>query len=148
MYEEISVSVLSSPKAYVVLVMTAFMASRMNLFYAWDYSGILIPSLLALQWYEPLKIVTSLAEAWLVYLAGCLVLKTPLLREATVEGARKVVLFFNIAVAYKIVLGHLIAFVDPTAHVTDWFGCGYLLPTLIAIKMHDKGISVRISGSG
>jgi len=48
MYEDLASSVLATPKAYIILVTAAFIASRMNLHYGWDYNGILIPSLLAL----------------------------------------------------------------------------------------------------
>ena len=35
----------------------------MNVRYGWDFSGILIPALIALQWYQLTKIVTSFLEA-------------------------------------------------------------------------------------
>ncbi len=145
MYEDISSSVLASPKAYVILITAAFLASRMNLYYAWDFNGILIPSLLALQWYEPLKILTSIIEAWFIYLVGILVLKTPMLREKTIEGARKLLVFFNISFIYKMCIGHFVAFFDLSVQVTDLYGFGYLLPTLMAVKMHDKGIAARLT---
>jgi hypothetical protein len=145
MYEDIASSILASPKAYIVLVITAFIASRLNLYYSWDFNGILIPSLLALQWYEPLKILTSFCEAWVIYFLARLVLKLPFLKEATVEGARKILLFFNLSYAYKIVLGHVLFRVDPAYQASDFFGFGYLLPSLIALKMHDKGIPVRLT---
>ncbi|MCB1807573.1 MAG: hypothetical protein KDJ99_21205, partial [Candidatus Competibacteraceae bacterium] len=47
LYEDLASSVLASPKAYIILLTTAFVASRMNLRYGWDFNGILIPSLLA-----------------------------------------------------------------------------------------------------
>lgn len=49
MYEDLAISILSAPKAYIIVVTTAFIASRMNLRYNWDFNGILIPALLALQ---------------------------------------------------------------------------------------------------
>jgi hypothetical protein len=55
LYEDMAASILATPKAYIILVSTAFLASRMNLHYGWDFNGILIPSLLALQWYQPVK---------------------------------------------------------------------------------------------
>ena len=66
MYEDIAASILASPKAYIILVTTAFVASRMNLRYGWDFNGILIPALLALQWYEPEKVFISFAESFII----------------------------------------------------------------------------------
>jgi len=78
MYEDLAVSILSAPKAYIILVVTAFIASRMNLSYSWEFNGILIPALLALQWYQPYKILTSFVEAFIILIIAQLVLATPL----------------------------------------------------------------------
>src|SRR4030095_1320553 len=145
LYEEIATSILASPKAYIILVITAFIASRLNLYYSWDFNGILIPSLLALQWYEPLKVLTTFIEAWTIYLLASLTLRLPMLKESTVEGARKILLFFNISFAYKLCLGHVIFWIDPALQASEFFGFGSLLPSLIALKMHDKGIPARLT---
>src|SRR3546814_13319148 len=63
LYEGLASSILASPKAYIILTLTAMFASHMNVRYGWDFSGILIPALIALQWYQPTKIITSFAEA-------------------------------------------------------------------------------------
>lgn len=145
LYEDIATSMLASPKAYVILVTTAFIASRLNLFYGWDFSGILIPSLLALQWFEPYKIVATLAEAMVVLVLSSLALRLPVFRSITVEGARKIMLFFSVSFAYKFALGWLLALWQPDIRATDWYGFGYLLATLIAIKIHDKNILERLT---
>ena len=145
MYEDVSASVFSSPKAYIILVCTSFIASRLNLRYSWEFNGIMIPSLLALQWHQPLKILTSFVEAWVIYGAALLVLRIPIFREMTIEGGRKILLFFNISFLYKMLLGHVLVVVAPDMQVTDTYGFGYLLPSLLATKMHDKGIPERIT---
>lgn len=145
MYEDIAVSLLATPKAYIILLVTAFIASRMNLFYGWDFSGILIPSLLALQWYQPMKIVTTIVESVVILGLSILVLQLPLYRGVTVEGGRKLLLFFNISFVYKLALGWALVFLAPGLRISDWFGFGYLLPTLIAMKIHDKGIFARMT---
>lgn len=145
MYEDLAASILASPKAYIILVTTAFVASRMNLRYGWDFNGILIPSLLALQWYEPLKVLVSFGEAFIILALAILTLKTPLFANATIEGARKLLLFFNIAFIYKILLSYLLLYFAPEIKVSDYFAFGYLLSTLLAIKMHDKGIAIRMT---
>ncbi|MFM9842548.1 MAG: poly-gamma-glutamate biosynthesis protein PgsC/CapC [Dongiaceae bacterium] len=145
LYEDVATSILASPKAYIILLTTAFLASRMNLKYGLEYSGILIPALVALQWYQPTKIITTVAEAVIIYGIGMLVLRLPVFARTTIEGARKLLLFFNISFAYKLALGFLLLWLAPSQKVTDYFGFGYLLATLLAMKMHEKNILPRMT---
>ena len=145
MYEDNATSFLAAPKSYIVLLVTAFIASRLNLFYGWDFSGILIPSLLALQWYEPYKIAATFVEAMVILVAADVVLRAPVFRNITMEGARKLLLFFNVSFAYKCLLSWALILFMPQVKVSDWFGFGYLLATLIALKIHDKGIFARLT---
>lgn len=145
MYEDMASSFLATPKAYIILLVSAFIASRLNLFYGWDFSGILVPSLLAMQWFEPHKILTTIIEAAVIIVIAELVLRTPIFRNTTMEGARKLLLFFNISFAYKYVLSWVLIWLVPETKTSDWFGFGYLLATLLALKMHDKGIFVRMT---
>ena len=85
-YEDVSTSLLASPKSYVILITTAFLASWINLRYAWDFNGILIPALLGLTLHEPMKIVTTIAECMLIYSVGSLLLKAPLIRDIAMQG--------------------------------------------------------------
>ncbi len=147
MYEDIASSMLASPKAYIILITAAFLASRMNLHYGWDFNGILIPALLALQWYQPGKILTSFLEAFVVLGLSVLALRLPMFKQATMEGGRKLLLFFNVGFLYKLFLGYFLLWWMPDVKVTDYFGYGYLLSTLIAIKMHDKNIVARLTRS-
>lgn len=143
MYEDIATSILASPKAYIILLTTAFIASRMNLIYGWEFNGILIPSLVTLMWYHPTKILTTFTESIIILLLSVAVLRLPFFKSMTIEGMRKIVLFFSIGYAYKFILGYLMLFVAPEYKVTDFYGFGYLLPTLIAIKMHDTEAVAR-----
>ncbi len=145
LYEDMATSILASPKAYIILVSTAFLASRMNLYYGWDYNGILIPSLLALQWYQPIKILATLGESCIILGLATLLLKTPPFNKMTIEGARKLLLFFNISFFYKLILGYVLVLAFPELKVTDYFGFGYLLSTLMAVKIHDKAIFARLT---
>jgi len=145
MYEDLAASILASPKAYIILVTTAFVASRMNLRYGWDFNGILLPALLALQWYEPLKILISFVEAFIILWLAIAVLKLPMFANASMEGARKLLLFFNISFIYKILLSYVLLYFLPEIKISDYFAFGFLLSTLLAIKMHDKGIAIRMT---
>ncbi len=146
-YEGLASSILASPKAYIILVMTAFIASQMNLRYGWDFSGILIPALIALQWYQPLKILSSFVEAGIIYALTHQLLKLPYFASKTIEGARKLVIFFNVSFAYKLLLGHAIALLALDVKTTDFYAFGYLLSTLLAIKAYDKQIFPRVMRS-
>ncbi len=145
MYEDFAVSILGSPKAYMITITTSLIASRMNLHYGWDFDGILIPSLLALQWSQPMKILTSFVETYFLLITANLILHTPLCQRMTIEGGRKILLFFNISFIYKMLLGYILLWYFPQVKVTDFYGFGYLLPTLMAVKMHDKGIATRLT---
>lgn len=145
MYEDLASSVLATPKAYIILVTAAFIASRMNLHYGWDYNGILIPSLLALQWYQPSKILTSFIEAFIILGVAILLLRIPWFANRNIEGARKTLLFFNIGFIYKIILAYIVLNFFPETKITDGYAFGYLLATLMAVKMHDKEIAARLT---
>lgn len=140
LYEDLAGDILAAPKAYVILLTAAFIASRMNLLYGWEFNGILVPSLMALLWYQPAKLVISLLEAGLVLGLGTLLLRSRLFEGVTVEGGRKLLLFFNIGFFYKMALGYLLAYYAPELKTTDFFGIGYLITTLLAVKMHDKDL--------
>lgn len=145
MYEDLAQSILASPKAYIVLLTAGFLASRFNLLYGWDFNGILLPSLLALQWYQPSKILFTFFEAYLILLVARWLLERPLFANANIEGARKLLFFFNISFAYRFVLGHFLGWAAPDFKVSDAYGFGYLLSTLLALKMHDKGMAIHMS---
>ncbi len=147
MYEGLASSILASPKAYIILTLTALIASHYNVKYGWDFSGILIPALIALQWYQPTKILSSFGEAIIIYCVARLILKLPFMANVTLEGGRKLLLFFNISFAWKMALGWFIIWQGLDVKTTDFFGFGYLLSTLIAIKAHDKDIFPRVARS-
>ncbi len=147
LYEGLSSSIFAGPKAYIILTLTAMIASHYNVRYGWDFSGILIPALIALQWYQPTKILTSFGEAIIIYFVARLILKMPFMANVTLEGGRKLLLFFNISFAWKMLLGWMIVWYQFEVKTTDFFGFGYLLSTLIAIKAHDKDIFPRLARS-
>lgn len=145
MYEDVATSILASPKSYIILLTTAFIASRMNLVYGWDFNGILLPSLLALQWYQPQKVLATFAEALVILLAASALLRTRWFAGTTVEGGRKLLLFFNVGFAWKLLVGYSLPWLVPSAKVTDYFAFGYILSTLLAVKIHEKEILARLS---
>ena len=82
-----------------------------------------------------------------IYSAAQLILKLPFMANVTLEGGRKLLLFFNISFAWKLILGWFIVWQELEVKTTDFYGFGYLLSTLIAIKAHDKDIFPRLARS-
>jgi hypothetical protein len=144
LYDDIASSLLASPKAYIVLLTTAFVASWLNLRYSWEFSGILIPALLGLLWHDPFKIVVSLAEAAAIFTFASLLLKLPLWSKTTMEGGRKIAFFFTVCFVYRIVLAHVLPLTLVGFRTTDAFGFGYLLTTMLAMKAYDKKVCIRV----
>ena len=137
--ENIGASFLASPKVYILLLTGAILAAAANLRYGWDFNGILIPALLALVVLEPVKFVATFAEVFVLLGAAALVIRWSPLGRANIEGPRRTVLYFSI----DYVLRYLFAFVVgkrlPGSDVVDLMGFGYLLPTLLAVKISQKG---------
>lgn len=144
MYEDVATSLLASPKSYIVLIIAAAYASYSNLRYGWNTRGILVPSLLALMIFQPGKLLTTFVEAWVVLAASRLLLMTPILRERNIANARLMLLFWNVSFAYKMLLGFALAAVAPGFKVSDAYGFSYLLPTLLALAMHESGRPLRL----
>lgn len=144
-YEDVATSIMASPKAYMLIICSAFIASRMNLFYGWEFNGILLPSLLALQWLHPEKLLATLIEIFVVYLIGTMGIRTRLLRHLDITGARAVGYFFAVAFTYKLALGWVLAGFFPDIKVSDYYAFGYLLSALLAAKMHEKAAPFRIA---
>lgn len=145
MYEDLASSILASPKAYIILLATAWIASRMNLHYGWEYSGILIPALLALMWYQPSKLAFTFVEAFFILAVSSLLLRLPVFRNTTMEGARKILLFFTVSFLYKLGLSFFMLEIIPEYKSSDAYAFGYLLASLLAVKMHDKQILGQVT---
>ncbi|WP_419147477.1 poly-gamma-glutamate biosynthesis protein PgsC/CapC [Pseudoalteromonas 'SMAR'] len=138
MYEAVAASIIAAPKAYIILIITAFIASRANLKYGWEFNGIMLPALLALQLMQPTKLLTSLIETAIILCFGYLLLTFTRLKHAHIEGARLILLFFNIGFVYKLLLNYAVIAYFPSLKVTDTFAFGYMLSTLLALKIYQK----------
>jgi hypothetical protein len=139
--ENVAASFLASPKAYILLLTGAVLAAFGNLRYGWDYSGILIPALLGLIVATPTKFLATLAEvAVLVSVARVLMRVTPL-RRANIEGPRRAVFFFTLDYALRFAFAGTVGQHLGATDVVDLMGFGYLLPTLLAVKVEQKGLA-------
>ena len=135
-YENVALDFLGSPKAYIILLTGAFLAARYNVKYGWDYNGIMVPSLLALAWFSPMMVLVTMGEALILLGAMRLVMALPMMRTINLEGPRKVSMIFILGFLLKYVTGWIFATgIVEGFQLTDFFGFGYVLTSLIAVKM-------------
>jgi hypothetical protein len=139
--ENIAASFLGSPKTYLLLLTGAVLAAVANVRYGWDYGGILLPALLALVVAHPTKFAATLAEV-LVLLGSVRVLLavTPLGRWNS-EGLRRPVLFFSVDYLLRFGFAALVGRSLPGTDLIEVTGFGYLLPTLLAVKIWQRGLA-------
>ena len=137
-YDHLALSFLSSPRAQIAILVTAALASVFNKRFGWDYHGILVPALLALAATTPLKLLTTFAEALAVVALARAMVRLPAFRDVMIEGSRKVVVCLVIGFGLKLALAAAMAARWPGYRPTDFFGFGYLLPSLIAERIWTK----------
>ncbi len=138
-YENVALGFLSSPKTYIILLTAAFLAARTSVTWGWDSHGMLVLALMALAWMSPLKVLTTVAEVMILVAVARAVLAVPLWRSANLEGPRRILLVFGLGYALKFALCHFLAANYPGIKATDYFGFGYLLPALLALKVLQRG---------
>ncbi|MDD9965368.1 MAG: poly-gamma-glutamate biosynthesis protein PgsC/CapC [Myxococcales bacterium] len=136
--ESVSLSFLETPHAQFILLIGALIAARANVLYGWDYNGILVPALLSVAWYQPTKLATTIVEALVVYGLSRGAAALPPLSRVLLVGTRRTLLVFTVGFIVKWLGGFAVQRVDPTLHVIDYLGFGYLLPTLLATKMWNR----------
>jgi hypothetical protein len=133
--ESVSLSFLETPHAHVILLLGAVMAARDNVLYGWDYNGILVPALLAVAWYQPTKLITTVAEAVLVLVLARSVARLWPFSKILMVGSRRMLLTYIVGFVTKWGLGFAAMRFTPGLQLVDYFGFGYLLPSLLAVKM-------------
>jgi len=62
----------------------------------------------------------------------------PPLKRFLIVGSRRMVLVFLVGFALKYALGAVVGHFAPRVQMVDYFGFGYLLPSLLAVKMWNK----------
>lgn len=144
-YENVALDFMSSPKAYMLLAVGAFLASRWNLLYGWDYAGILVPALLGLAWLSPARLVTTLVETLVLVVIVRVLVRAPGMRTMNLEGPRKLALVFAVSFLLKWSLGWIVGPTVSDLRITDLFGFGYLLSSLLAVKILQKDAVARIA---
>jgi hypothetical protein len=136
--EDVAASFLGSPKAYILLITGAILAASANVLDGWDFNGILVPALLSLVVFEPVKFGATFAEALIIFAVATVAIKYTRLGRANVEGPRRIVLFFCIDYAMRFVFAATVGRTLPGGDVVGLMGFGYLLPTLLAVKIAQR----------
>jgi hypothetical protein len=134
-YENAAINFVGHAKAHIILLTAALLAAQFNLTYGWDFNGILVPALLAMLWLTPAKLVATVGEAIIVYHLTKGFRNLPVVKHFDFEGPRKIVLVFTLAFAWKMALGFTLAPMFPNLKISDTYGFGYLLSSLLAVKM-------------
>jgi hypothetical protein len=134
-YENAAINFVGHAKAHIILLTAALLAAQFNLTYGWDFNGILVPALLAMLWLTPLKLVATIGEAIIVFYLTKGFRNLPVIKHFDFEGPRKIVLVFTLAFVWKLALGFTLAPIFPNLKISDTYGFGYLLSSLLAVKM-------------
>lgn len=134
-YEDAAINFVGHAKAHIILLSAALLAAQFNLSYGWDFNGILVPALLAMLWLTPFKLLATVGEAIAVMYLVRGFLRLPVIRHMDFAGPRKIALVFTLAFVWKLALGFAIAPLLPEFKISDAYGFGYLLSSLLAVKM-------------
>lgn len=156
-FDQVALQHSASPKAYLLLLTGVLLASRANLRFGWDTSGVLIPGLLGLSFFVPSKVLATAGESLLIALSASVFVRLPTVRDWNLEGPRRVVMLFTIGYAIKSCLIAAFGAAIPSFTAAEIFGIGYLLPSLLALKIWQRknpamvllpALSLSIAGFG
>jgi hypothetical protein len=136
--ESVALHFLDTSKAYLLLLTGALLGARGNVRYGWDYNGILVPALLAVAWYEPTKLFGTVFEAVSIYLLARFLASVPPFSRAALVGSRRMLFVGVMGFMVKLAIGHALMRWAPQVQLTEYLGFGYILPSLLAIKMWNK----------
>jgi hypothetical protein len=147
MFEKVAVDFLAAPKAYIVLVVTAFVAARNNVRFGWDFGGIMVPALLAIVALTPMKLLTTMVEVVaLVWIYRGLT-ALPWVRNLNLEGPRRIVTMYSASYGLKWLIAVSALAWLPAMQVSDLYGFGYLLTSLVALRCYQHGNTARTLGA-
>lgn len=137
-FEGVARDFLAVPKAYVLLLVTAAVASRNNARYGWDAGGILVPALLAICALDPLKLAATLVEVLILVTLWRGLLSFDWMRRLNLGGPRRVVSIYVTAYVLKIAVALVFEAFNIEFQVSDAYGFGYLLTSLLSVKAIEK----------
>ena len=139
-FENIAMDFLSVPKPYIILVMTAIMSAHNNIRYGWNFGGILLPSLLAVVALSPLKFAATLFEIVVLTLLYRGLIRLPMVRNLNLSGPRQIVSMYALAFCLKWLIAQFAESSAIQFYISDFYGFGYLLTSLVAIRCLKESI--------
>ena len=137
-FHSIAPDFLDRPKLSILLAVCAVIAAHNNVRFGWDYNGILVPALLAMLAFSPLKLATTLLEIIVLVALYRALLRVPFVRKLNLEGPRRLVSMYVIAYLLKLAIAVVVSAADIDLYVADYYGFGYLLTSLVAVKILQK----------
>ncbi|MGB0680655.1 MAG: poly-gamma-glutamate biosynthesis protein PgsC/CapC, partial [Polyangiales bacterium] len=93
---------------------------------------------------QPLKALTTVIEAWVLVWSFRLLIQLPGIRGLNLQGPRRLCSMYLLSFALKLLLSWAAQWWWPQLFVSDLFGFGYLLTSLIAVKCVQRGDSARV----
>jgi hypothetical protein len=133
-FENIAVDFLSIPKPYIILVMTAMVSARNNIRFGWNFGGILLPSLLAVVALSPLKFSTTILEIIFLCILYKNIVRLPWVRTLNLSGPRQIVTMYILSFLLKWFMAEVAQYLQLDFYISDFYGFGYLLTSLVAIR--------------
>ncbi|MCO4769148.1 MAG: poly-gamma-glutamate biosynthesis protein PgsC/CapC [Deltaproteobacteria bacterium] len=143
-FDDVALDFLVMSKVYMVLLATTFVAARNSLRFGWDFAGILVPALLAIVAFDPLKLVATVIE--ILVLAGVYsqLVRLPWIRGLNLGGPRRVVSMYTLAYLLKYLGAVVGGWVGLDFQVADVYGFGYLLTSLVALRCWQAGAPGKV----
>ena len=142
--ENVASSFLASPRAYLLLLTGALLAAVANVRWGWDYNGILVPALLSLTLGGPQRLLITFGESLLLVWTVRLLLQVTPVGRWNIEGPRRPVLFFTLDYALRFGLASVGSALLGASGPGELSGFGYLLPTLMAVKISRLGLAAPV----
>lgn len=142
--ENVASSFLASPRAYLMLLTGASLAAAANVRWGWDYNGILVPALLSLTLGGPERLLITFGESLLLVWSVRLLLRATRVGRWNIEGPRRPVLFFSLDYALRFGLASVGGRLYAAHGGAELTGFGYLLPTLMAVKISRLGLAAPV----
>lgn len=143
LWEDLALDFESKPRAYVCLLLGAWLGSLANQRWGWDFGGIVVPGLLAVLWATPDRLAATFVEVFVIAGLMTALLSTRWLKGANLTGGRPLVMALVVAYVTKFTFGWLLGASWLGLGIRDLFGFGYLLPSLMALRILRSGHAAR-----
>lgn len=135
--ENIATEFLTAPRVTILLLTTAVLATWTAERYGWNAGGLLVPSLLALLVFGPVKLLMTFVEIVLLLALYRVITGLPYIRRLPLVGPRRLILMYVMAWTLKVSLAWTGLQLELPVAAWDLYGFGYLLGSLVAVRCLD-----------